>query len=70
MEATDRLLRRREVEAVVGLGRSTIYAKVADGSFPRPVNVTSRDVRWRASEVREWIEGLPTKRPPQSARKP
>ena len=50
-----RLLRRREVEACIGLSRSTIYALVAAGDFPRPVKLGPRAVAWVASEVSDWI---------------
>jgi predicted DNA-binding transcriptional regulator AlpA len=35
----DRLLRRREVEAMVGFGRSMIYEKMASGAFPQPLKI-------------------------------
>ena len=31
-----KILRRRAVEEVTGLSRSTLYAMMADGWFPRP----------------------------------
>ena len=70
-DLSDRLLRRREVEAVTGMSRSTLYAKVAERTFPEPVQLRgSHAVRWRASQVREWMESLTTKNRHQSARKP
>ncbi|MCG7360430.1 AlpA family phage regulatory protein [Roseomonas sp. ACRSG] len=33
---TDPFLRLREVEAEVGLTRSTIYRRISEGTFPRP----------------------------------
>lgn len=50
-----RLLRRREVERRVGRSRSSIYALIADGRFPRPVRVGARAVRWVEAEVDSWI---------------
>ncbi|WP_375419917.1 AlpA family phage regulatory protein [uncultured Sphingomonas sp.] len=32
----DRIMRRFDVEAVTGLSRSSIYAAIARGDFPRP----------------------------------
>ena len=55
----DRLLRLHEVEEITGLGNSTIYRKIGDGTFPRSVRVTPRSVRWRRSDIDEWIESLP-----------
>lgn len=51
-----RILKRKEVEMIVGLGRSSIYAKVKDGSFPKPVKLSSRSVGWIQSEVQSWLE--------------
>ena len=55
----DRLMRRQEVEEVTGLGHSTIYRKMDDGTFPQSVKVTSRSVRWRESDIEAWMESLP-----------
>jgi len=39
----DKILRLRDVEAIVGLKRSTIYRKISEGLFLRiSVNVTER----------------------------
>ena len=32
----ERLLRRREVEKITGMSRSSIYRLMPDGEFPRP----------------------------------
>jgi len=52
----DSLLRRRDVEKRVGLGRSAIYARMARGSFPKPVHDTETEtVWWLESEVDTWV---------------
>lgn len=50
------LIRRPDVEKATGLRRSTIYAMMAEGSFPKPIRIGKRAVAWRASEVQAWIE--------------
>ena len=55
----DRLLHREEVETRVGLARTTLYRKMREGSFPIPVKVGARAVRWPASEIEEWLAGRP-----------
>ncbi|SDR51157.1 transcriptional regulator, AlpA family [Paraburkholderia fungorum] len=52
---SERLLRMPEVAQRVGLSNSTIYLKVAQGQFPRPIKVGATAVRWRESEVDQWI---------------
>ncbi|HEY4900886.1 MAG TPA: AlpA family transcriptional regulator [Terriglobales bacterium] len=52
---TNTILRLSQVKARVGLNRSTIYLRVADGSFPRPVSLGARAVGWLESDVEGWI---------------
>ena len=56
---SDRLMRRRDVEEITGLSRSSIYRKMEEGTFPRSVRVTPGSVRWRRSEIMDWMESLP-----------
>jgi prophage regulatory protein len=49
-----RLLRRREVEQLTGLKRSTIYELVAAGEFPKPVPISAQAVAWLESEIAAW----------------
>jgi prophage regulatory protein len=52
----ERILRRPAVEQKVGIGRSTLYAWVAEGTFPRPVRLGARAVGWRESDIHNWLE--------------
>ena len=55
----DTLLSRRQVETVVGLRGSYIYELIQRDAFPKPVRVGRAAVRWRSSEIVEWIESRP-----------
>lgn len=62
---SSRLLRLRDICALVGVSRSTIY-KMMDGRadpFPRPVKVGAASC-WPEDEVRGWIARL--RRPAES----
>ena len=48
---TDTILRLPAVKTNTGLARSTIYLRVAQGEFPKPVSLGGRAVGWPASEV-------------------
>lgn len=50
-----RLLRLPEVQARTGLSRSTIYVRVDQGRFPRPVLLGARAVGWIESEIEAWL---------------
>ena len=54
-DAPLRVLRLRQVEARTGLSRSSIYARVAKGTFPPPIRLGPRAVGWIESEVEAWI---------------
>ncbi len=50
-----RLIRLKEVQHRVGLGRSTIYRWMAEGKFPKPVQLGGYAVAWALEDVESWI---------------
>lgn len=52
-----RLIRLKEVQHRVGLGRSTIYRWMAEGKFPKPVQLGGYAVAWALEDVESWISG-------------
>ena len=50
-----RLIRLKEVQHRIGLGRSTIYRWVAEGRFPKPVQLGGYAVAWAEDDVEAWI---------------
>jgi len=50
------ILRLTDVKAMTGLSSSTIYLRMAEGKFPKKINLGSRAVGWINTEVNEWIE--------------
>lgn len=53
----NKILRLRDVINVTGLSRSTIYAEIAKGNFPRQVELTGRrSVGWNENAITQWIE--------------
>jgi len=56
-QSQEKILRRKEVESITGLARSTIYAMIKTGAFPEPVQLgNGHAVGWVASEVSTWIQ--------------
>lgn len=51
-----RFLRLPRVKDRVGLGRSSIYALVASGEFPRPISLGGRAMAWLESDINGWIQ--------------
>ena len=56
MEPPLSILRRPQVEARTGLSRSTIYARIQDGTFPKPILLGSRAVGWLEHEIDDWLD--------------
>ena len=53
---THRILRLPEVMARTGLSRSTIYLRISQDNFPKPVNLGARAVGWVEAEIQEWLQ--------------
>jgi len=55
------LLRRKQVEALTGLARSTLYKLIGESKFPKPVQITDGGaVAWRSDAVAAWIDSRVT----------
>ena len=50
------ILRLPAVRARTGLSRSTIYLRISEDTFPRPIQLGVRSVGWVESEIEEWLE--------------
>jgi prophage regulatory protein len=50
-----KLLRLPQVKSITGLSKSTIYARISDGTFPKQIALGSRLVVWVESDIQKWI---------------
>ena len=62
------LLRLREVRQATGLSRNSIYRLEAAGQFPSRVQLSSKSVAWRESQISEWVRSRPSGRPLRDGR--
>ena len=49
------ILRLPTVKDRTGLSRSTIYLRMSQGSFPKPISLGGRAIGWLENEIDEWI---------------
>lgn len=56
VQLADALLRIHTVTQVTGLSSATVYRKLAAKQFPQPVRLGRRCTRWKAADVRAWIQ--------------
>ena len=64
MLVADRIIRLKTVLARAGLSRSTIYRKIAEGTFPAQVRISVNGAGWRESDIDRWIADPAGWRPP------
>jgi prophage regulatory protein len=51
----NKFLRLPQVRATTGLSKSTIYARIAEGTFPKQIPLGPRLVVWVESDIQNWI---------------
>ncbi len=52
----DRYCRLPETLRISGLGKTQLYFKVRNGTFPAPYKISARAVAWRESELQAWLK--------------
>ena len=58
----DNILRMAHLKASTKLSRSSIYLRVANGTFPKPISLGARAVGWLESEINAWLAAQIEKR--------
>ena len=55
MREPDRIIRLKTVLSRTGLSRSTIYRKIAEGTFPAQLKISTNGSGWHESDINRWI---------------
>jgi prophage regulatory protein len=50
------ILRLPAVKARTGLSRSTIYLRVSECEFPKPISLGGRAIGWIEEEINDWLK--------------
>jgi prophage regulatory protein len=53
MREPDRIIRLKAV--LSRTGRSTIYRKIAEGTFPAQLKISTNGTEWHESDINRWI---------------
>jgi len=51
----NKLIRLPQVKSITGLSKSTIYSRIAEGTFPKQIPLGPRLVVWVESDIQNWI---------------
>ena len=54
----DMLLTVKDVAELLSVARRTVWRWTREGKMPRPVKLTRRTVRWRASAIQSYLDRL------------
>jgi prophage regulatory protein len=55
MREPDRIIRLKTVLSRTGLSRSTVYRKIAEGTFPAQLKISANGTGWHESDINRWI---------------
>ncbi len=51
-----KILRLPSIKEQTGLSRSTIYLRIKNGKFPKPISLGDRAVGWLEKDIDDWLE--------------
>lgn len=51
-----KIIRIKQVIQATGLPRSSLYKRIAEGGFPKPVPLGGRSVGWLEAEIMAWLQ--------------
>lgn len=52
----NKILRLREVLALIGVSKTTMYRWIGANQFPKPINLSSSSVGWLEADIEDWIQ--------------
>lgn len=50
------IYRRKQLEGMLSISRSTIYAMMEAGTFPKPIRIGKRAVGWPDDLIQRWLD--------------
>ena len=53
-------VRLPELRRIIPFGRSTIWRKAKNGTFPKPVKLSEGITAWKVEDIRAWMESRET----------
>ena len=56
MGSEERLLRLKDVLAIIPVSKSTWWAGIKEGRFPRPIKLGPRTTCWRLSDIKKLMQ--------------
>ena len=54
----DRFIRLPEVQKLLPFGKSTIWKKISEGTFPKPHKISPRVTAWLLSDIMAYVDSF------------
>jgi predicted DNA-binding transcriptional regulator AlpA len=61
--AASEFLAAADLAALLRVSKRTLFRLWAKGALPAPVEISTNIIRWRAADVRRYLDGLATRQP-------
>lgn len=55
MSSSEKIIRLKTVLDRTGLSRSTLYRKIAEGTFPAQLKISVHGAGWHESAIERWV---------------
>ncbi len=53
----NQIIGNKDAPAIIPVSRSTWWAGVREGRFPKPIKLGKRTIAWKVADIRRLIEG-------------
>ena len=53
----NQIIGNKDAPAIIPVSRSTWWAGVREGRFPKPIQLGKRTIAWKVADIRRLIEG-------------
>jgi len=60
-----KIYRKKELCKLLGISSATLYRRIKEGAFPKPIKVSENIVGWLAADLEAWFDNLVESQRPQ-----
>ena len=51
-------IREKQILAKLPISKATLWRKVKNGTFPKPIKLSEKVTAWQVSDIEEWLEAI------------
>lgn len=50
-------IRQKQLLPIIGFSAATLWRKVKEGKFPKPVKLSENITAWQVKDIEDWVKG-------------